>query len=240
MRELIPWTLLICTLLTAYLLLERRRRSRLRPLDEWASRHGMPLERDVGAGALSQLEPLTLVAPVVDVERLWQGRLTLPPPSGAPAGTGGLHSHVWLASCLTGTQHRPRPTLLGVFDAPPDLPQLRVLPAADRGAPDNLGFVEMPTEYVSKDYRLESFAPLQRVLLQAIGATLREAAGADGRVDWRLELRPGKLLLAAPELDPGDADRLLELASQLLSRLVEALRQPPPEPPASPALPYVQ
>ena len=58
MRELIPWTLLICTLITAYLLLERRRRSRLRPLDEWAGRHGMPLERDVGAIALAQLEPL--------------------------------------------------------------------------------------------------------------------------------------------------------------------------------------
>lgn len=224
MRELIPWTLLICTLITAYLLLERRRRSRLRPLDEWAGRHGMPLERDVGAIALAQLEPLTLVAPVVDVERLWQGRLTLPQPSGTQGD--GIHVHIWLASCLTGTQHRPRPTLLGVFEAPPELPQLRVLPAADRGAPDNLGFVEMPTEQLVKDYRLEAFAALPPALIEAIGATLREAAAADGRLDWRVELRPGRLLLAAPELDAGDADRLLELASRLLSRLVEALRPP--------------
>lgn len=230
MRELIPWLLLFCTLLTAYLLLERRRRSRLRPLDEWAARHGMPLERDVGAGALAQLEPLTLVAPVVDVERLWQGRLTLPPASGMSAPGEGIHLHIWLASCLTGTQHRPRPTLLGVFEAPQELPQLRVLPAQDRGAPDNLGFVEIPTEQLAKDYRLEGFSELPRRMIAAIAETLGEAASADGRLDWRIELRPGRLLLAAPELDAGDADRLLELASRLLSRLVEALRPPPPGP----------
>ncbi len=215
MRELIPWLLCLCTLATALYLLERRRRSRLNLLDIWAGRNGLRLEREVGPGSLAPLEPLTLVAPVVEVDRLWHGRLALPSMT--------RHMDVWLSSCLAGTQHRPRRILLGVLDGPPDLPQLRVLPKGDRAAPDNLGFVPLPSDELPAGYQLEAFAPLPQPVVRAVG----EALAAVGTGEWRIELRPGRLLLATRAHEAGDADRLIELATELFLRLAERMQDNP-------------
>jgi hypothetical protein len=226
LREIIPWTLLACAIVTLLLLLERRRRSRLTLLDEWAARHRLALEREVGIGSLAPLEPLTLVAPVVEVERVWHGRLTL-------AGLGSVS--VWLASCLAGTQHRPRSVLLAVFDAPPELPQLRVLPTDDRGAPENLGFLPMPSDGLPAGYRLEAFATLPAAVSTAVAfalTTIEESGPSQsGRADWRIELRPGRLLIATAAKDPEGPDRILQLAADLVTRLARAQQQPAAEPP---------
>jgi hypothetical protein len=215
-RDLIPWMLLLCALVTFFLLLERRRRNRVNLLDVWAGRNGLLLEREVGLGALASLEPLTLVAPVVDIDRLWHGRLALPSLT--------RHMDVWLSSCLAGTQHRPRRILLGILDGPPELPHLRVLPSSDHAAPSNLGFIELPGDELPAGYRLEAFAPLPQPVVRAVGEAL--AAVSTTHSDWRIELRPGRLLLATPAHDATDADRLLELATELFVRLAEPTQYP--------------
>jgi len=213
-RELIPWMLLFCAVAALLVLLERRRRNRLDLLDEWAGRNGLSLEREVGVGALAPLEPLSLVAPVVDVDRLWHGRLALPSLT--------RHLDVWISSCLAGTQHRPRRILLAVLDGPQELPQLRILPEADRGAPNNLGFVAVPGGPLPDGYRLEAFAPLPQPVVRAVG----EALSATGSQDFRVELRPGRLLIATAAHEVDDADRVLTLATEILIRLDES--QDPP------------
>lgn len=207
MRELMPWVLFACALATLLLLLERRRRNRLNLLDDWAARNGLFLERHVGAGVLAHLEPLTLVAPVVDVQRQWHGRLNLPA-SGGPMD-------VWLASCLVGTQHRPRQLFLGIFDAPSELPQLRLLPSGEHGAPDNLGFAAVPGEALPPGYRLEAFMPLPAALIATFGPALQSVRNSTDTPEWHIELRPGRLLLATFAREPADADRMMELALAL-------------------------
>jgi hypothetical protein len=216
LREVIPWTLLLCAVTTFLLLLERRRKSRLNLLDEWAGKSGLQLESDVGAGALAPLEPLTLVAPVVDVERMWHGRMSV---AAVPRPI-----EAWLLSCLAGTQHRPRRMLLGIFEAPPELPQLRVLPSADAAAPDNLGFVTQNTAELPPSYRLEAFSAPPQPVVEALGESLREASGKD----FRIELRPDRLLVALPAEDARDADLLLRLALPLLARLAVPDREQRP------------
>lgn len=212
-----PWLLLFSTLATLLVLLERRRRSQLNLLDEWAGRNGLELQREVGPVALAPLEPLTLVAPVVDVDRLWHGRLALP--------TLSRHMEVWISSCLAGTQHRPRRMLLGILDGPSELPQLRVLPSINREAPQNLGFMPLPSDELPDGYRLEAFAPLPQPVVRAIA----EALEATHAQDFCIELRPGRLLIATPARDVEDADRVLALATELMVRLTERLWMPPPE-----------
>ncbi len=56
-------------MLTFFLLLERRRRARLDLLDDWARKNGLSLEREVGIAALSPLDPLTLLPPVVSCDQ---------------------------------------------------------------------------------------------------------------------------------------------------------------------------
>ena len=189
-------------------MLERRRRARLDLLDDWAKKTGLGVEREVGVGALAPLEPLTLVAPVVSVDRLWHGRVSIAPLN--------RYLEVWLASCLSGAQHRPRRILLGVFDAPHDVPQLRVLPAKDAAAPQNLGFTVQPSEILPARYQLESFGTLPQPLVRILGDAMR---GTESDIEFRVELRPGHLLIAIPAHDDGDPDRIVSLATELLLRL---------------------
>lgn len=210
MREILPWAFVACAFAVALLLLERYRKNRLNLLDEWAGRNGLALEREVGAGALAPLEPLTLLAPVVDVDRLWHGKLALP--------TLSRHMDVWLSSCLSGAQHRPKRMLLGILDGPPELPQLRVLPEGDRAAPKNLGFMQLPSDELPMGYRLEAFAPLPQPVVRAVA----DALSATGAHDFRIELRPGRLLIATPAHNAQDADRILSLATELFVRLADS------------------
>lgn len=219
MREVLPWILLACTVLTGFLLLERRRRSRLDILDEWARKNGLALEREVGVAALAPLEPLTLVAPVVSVDRLWHGRVSIAPLN--------RFLEVFMMSCLVGTQHRPRRMLLGIFDAPTELPQLRVLPAQDVAAPQNLGFTPQPGPSLPPRYKLEAFGTVTPSIVQILGDALR---GTAPDIEFRVELRPGRVLIATASHDEDDFDRVVALATELLLRLTSMPPEGEPDP----------
>lgn len=217
MREILPWLLLGCAVLTFFLLLERRRRSRLDLLDDWARKNGLSLEREVSIAALSPLDPLTLLPPVVSIDRLWHGRVAIAPLN--------RYLDVSIASCLAGTQHKPQRMLLGIFPAPPELPQLRVLPDDDVAAPKNLGFALQPSELLPRGYKLESFGAVPESLQRILADALRGAGGALLRV----ELRPNNLLMATVSRDESDPERIVSLATELLLRFA-APPEPEPEP----------
>lgn len=221
MRDPILWALGISALATVYVLLDRRSKSRLTLLDSFASEHGLAIEKDVGPADLAPFDPLALVAPVVGVERLMQGRLQIP----------GLSVDAWLAACLVGTGRRPRRYLIGLFASHPELPAMRVLPEGETDAPSELGFVPMPAAGMAPGYRVEAFQPLKRVVSTAVG----EVLGGFG-LGWRIELRPGRLILALPSPGNDAPDQMMTLAARLSHALHVALRpedEAEPVPPAA-------
>lgn len=208
-RDPILWALVLSTLSTAALLYERRRRSRLTALDDWAARNGMACDRAPGVAALATFEPLALLPPVVEVERLLKGQARGP----------GLTTELWLGACLVGNRHRPRRQLIGILGAPPDLPSLRVLPVDDEDAPQDQGFIELPAGALPAGYRAEGFIPLARPLTQVLGEVLAQAGPG-----WRVELRPSRLILATTTQTVEQVEALVELGMRLLQALEQALR----------------
>ena len=117
---------------------------------------------------------------------------------------------VWLLACLAGTQHRPRPFLLAMLAAHPELPPMRVLPASEHDAPGHLGYTKLPASGMPDSYRTEAFQPLSIAVTEAVGQVL-----ASPPSDIRLELRPGRLLLAAPAWTKDKPGELLEVGAKL-------------------------
>ncbi|MCS6915591.1 MAG: hypothetical protein RMK29_00210 [Myxococcales bacterium] len=193
-------------------LLERRRRARQTVLDRWAAQQGMRCERAPPLSVLAPLEPMGLLPPVVAVERLVDGVLRAPP----------LVVSLTLAACLCGNRHRSRPFVLAVFAGPPELPTLRLMPETDDEGRDDLGLLPVPAEGLPPGYRAESFQDLPPQLLAALGAELRGARAV------RVELRPGRMLLAAPADSVHEVDGLVHLGLRLLQASEWALRTPPP------------
>lgn len=217
MADPVLWTLAGTTAATVLFLLDRRAKLRPTALDAWAATHHFPLQRDVPTHALSSLEPLALLPTVLSVERLAQG--TLRSEQLAMAAT--------MSVCVVGGERQARRFVLGAFGGHPDLPALRILPRSASDAPAHLGFVEMPAQGIPAAYRLESFQPLRTDLTQALGAAL-EAAGVDG--SWRIELRSGRILIAAPHREGSSPEAMIALGASLNEQLF-ALLGPPAEPP---------
>lgn len=206
---------------TVAILIDRRLRSRLTALDTWAQRSGLQCERLPQLAVLAPFEPLALCAPVVAVERLVRGTLRTP----------RFAVEVHLAACLTGNRHRPRRQLIGIFASHPELPPLRVLPRDDGEAPKDLGFQLMPASALPEGYQAEGFSPLSRPITQALGEELvRSGPG------WRVELRPGRLILATSTLSVEQLDAMMGMGLRLQQALLHALT-PPPEgnPPGTPS-----
>lgn len=219
MADPVLWTLAGTTAATVFYLLDRRAKLRPTALDAWAATHRFPLLRDVPTNALSSLEPLALLPTVLAVERLAQGTLR----------SEQLAMATTMSVCVVGGERQARRFLLGAFGGHPDLPALRVLPKAAHDAPSHLGFVEMPAAGLPDRYRIESFQPLRTDLTQAIGDCL-EQAGLDA--DWRIELRSGRILIAAPHRDGITPESLIVLGVTLGERLFTLLGPPAeaPEP----------
>jgi hypothetical protein len=225
-RDPVLLSLLASAAVTVWLLFERRARSRLHQLDIWAEQRGLHCERQVSLNTLAPLEPLASVPEVSAIDRGIQGNMQV----------HGVRAQVSLFACKVGNGRRPRPFMLAVMGAPQELPTLRVLPAGETqpldAAPQHLGFVPMPASAVPAEWRTEAFQPLPRNITEAIGKVLR----SDAPAGLRIELRPGRVVLALP-LPPtgmpgfidggpdvvGPADRLLGLLAQLTLALVEAL-----------------
>jgi hypothetical protein len=237
LRDPVLISLLASIAATVWLLLERRARSQMHQLDAWAAERRLSCEREVPLGALVPLEPLATVPEVASIQRGIQGHLHV----------HGVRAAASLFACKVGNRRRPTPFLLAVLGAPQELPTLRILPKdpnlqAAEGAPQHLGFVPMPGGALPEGFQLEAFQPLPRVVTQAIGEVLRRSAPSD----LRIELRPGRVVLAlplpsprapAPEqpraLDAAEsADLLLGLAAELVVALAAALdpSTAPPEP----------
>lgn len=219
---------------TVWLLFERRARSRLHQLDVWAQQRGLHCERQVSLNTLAPLEPLATVPEVTAIDRGIQGHLQV----------HGVRTAASVFACKVGNGRRRRPWLLGVLGAPQELPTLRALPAPTNTgvnvdvAPQHLGFVAMPASAVPPGWYVEAFQPLSRNITEALGKVLRN----DAPPGLRVELRPGRVVLALPLEDPGisglidggsdvaeSADRLLGLLAQLTLALVEALNLAEPE-----------
>ena len=150
------------------------------------------------------LEPLATVPEVASIQRGIQGHLQV----------HGVRAATSLFACKVGNRRRPQPFLLAVLGAPQELPTLRILPQGlgqlqgAELAPQHLGFVPMPSGALPEGFQLESFQPLPRVITQAIGEVLRRSAPSDLRV----ELRPGRVVLALP---------LSALSAPVLEKLCE-------------------
>ncbi|MFO0576081.1 MAG: hypothetical protein U1A78_18930 [Polyangia bacterium] len=239
LRDPVLMSLLAATAATVWLLFERRARSQMHQLDAWAAERRLSCEREVPLGALAPLEPLATVPEVASIQRGIQGHLQV----------HGVRAATSLFACKVGNRRRPQPFLLAVLGAPQELPTLRILPQGLgqrpglEAAPQHLGFVPMPSGALPEGFQLESFQPLPRVITQAIGEVLRRSAPSDLRV----ELRPGRVVLALPmsparpasaadrpqALDAAEsADLLLGLAAELVVALAEALdpNAAPPDP----------
>ena len=250
MTDPVLWGLGASTLATVYLLFERRARARRQAqeaaLDAWAGTRGLHLERELGAAALSGLEPLALMPSVMAVERMLRGRVTArasaPASPEDPVGTPSqpisqVTLDAWLGSCRAGARRPSRRFLLAGAAASNRLPTMRVLPIelavrdgqAEGPAPGHLGFQSMPAPDLPDEYRAEAFQPLRRPIVAAVGSVLREA-----NPGLRVELRAGHVLcareIAASDLAPGSiekaADELLRTAIELSLRLHQTL---PPE-----------
>lgn len=229
-RDPVLLALLGSAVATFFYLVDRRRRERRTALDRFASRHGMTCERDPPLSSFAPLEPLGLLPPVVAVERMVTGVLR----------AGPLASSTSLWAVLCGDRRRARPALLGVFAAPPELPTARILPAGAEGLREDLGYAAMPAEGLPPGYEAQAFQPLSRRLTLAVGAELARVPG------FRVELRPGRLLLAAADQRPERIEQMMELGLRLLRAAAAALtKEEAPAaseasgsaPPAGPALP---
>lgn len=215
-QDPVLWALGLSTVATVLILLDRRAKSRLNLLDLWAEQHQLECKREVPLGILSDLEPLALVPEVVSVQRLIQGRMQV----------ADLQLDVWLLACLAGTQHRPRPFLLAMLAAHPELPPMRVLPSGEHDAPSHLGYTKLPASGMPDSYRTEAFQPLSIAVTEAVGQVL-----ASQPSDIRLELRPGRLLLAAPAWTKDKPGELLEVGAKLTLALQAVLGRPEPASP---------
>lgn len=191
------WVLIGATVVTVGLLFERRKRSRPLSLDEWALAHHRPVLREIPLSVLAEIEPVALLPFIVSIERF------LPAPS--EDGTA-------LFLCQCGPGHRPLHMLLAVASLPSGVPHARVLPKTVRDVPAELGFSEQDATGLPAAYRIEAFSPLETALVHSIGLAL-PAAGTP----IRIELRPGRLLVAIDETD-GEA-------ATALCRHAEAIRQ---------------
>lgn len=217
------WTLLLSAAATSMVLLERRRRGQKNILDLWAEARGLPCHKGPPLNLISSMEPLAVLPPLVEIERLVTGVIQDPP----------LRCGMRLLTCLAGNRHRPQRYLLGIFDSHPDLPPMRVLPQQELpDLPRDLGFVPLPASGLPPTYRAEGFTPLSRALTEAMGIQLGGAGP-----DFRLELRPGKLILATPILTSGQLTALLELQMALQHAMSAVLSSPPPPPDAGPSPP---
>lgn len=233
LRDPLLLGLLAGSFATAVILTERHLRNRLTALDAFAERRGLRCQRGAPLGALAALEPLALVPPVVAIQRLLQAPLPMPAlSSGGPLAPVLSWVEVTLALCLVGNRRRSSRQLLGVFPGSPDLPALRAAPAAElAAAPAELGFVSLPAPGVPEGYQVEAFQPLPRRLTQALGAELAQLKGPGVAI----ELRPGRILLAASPLEAAgntgaaaeQVAALVDLGLRLGPLLHEALTRPP-------------
>ncbi len=194
------WMLVASTVATAALLIDRRRKSRPLSLDDWAEQQGRPVIREVELSLLSEVEPLALLPEVFGVERF------LPARSETEAA---------LFLCLCGRGHRPQSVLLAVLSAPDWLPHLRILPKSVRDVPSHLGYVQKESTALPPSYRVEAFAELDPVLIGATASVLPFAGSP-----LRIELRPGRILVAIDQSDGDGASLLLEHSQALLSALL--------------------
>lgn len=219
MADPVLWTLAGTTAATVLFLLDRRAKLRPTALDAWAATHHFPLQRDVPTHALSSLEPLALLPTVLAVERLAQGTLR----------SEQLAMSTTLSVCVVGGERHARRFVLGAFGGHPDLPALRLLPKEASDAPSHLGFIELPAVGLPPTYRVEAFHPLRNDLTQALGQALEDSA-SDG--PFRIELRSGRILIAAPHREGGSPDALIALGARLSEQLYTLLGPPaePPEP----------
>lgn len=220
-RDPVLGALGLSALVTVLVLLERRWRGRRSVLDAWAERHGLICEKDPPLTALSQLEPLALVPPVVAIERLIAGVLQAPP----------LVTSIRLCVCMAGNDRPPRRYLIGIFESHVDLPALRVVPVGDREAPGDLGFAPHESQGLPPGWIAEAFAPQPPELVAAIGGALSEAPAG-----FRLELRPGRMILVAPSVSVTQVNAMVSLQLRL-QQIVHALLNSPPASPAPQAPP---
>lgn len=201
------WILVFATVTTVGLLLERRSRSRLLSLDEWAERQGRPVVRDAPLALLTEIEPISFLPPIVAIARFLPARSEVEPA-------------LLLGSC--GTGHRPVTFLCAISQAPALLPHARVLPQNAHDVPGNLGFVAQEAPELPGTHRLEAFSPLAPQLVAALAVAL--GARPDFRPDFRpelrpelrIELRPGRVLVAARGQGPDDAELVSAITAQLL------------------------
>lgn len=215
MADPVLWTLAGTTAATVFYLLDRRAKLRPTALDAWAANHQLPLLRDVPTNALAGLEPLALLPTVLSVERLASGTLR----------SEQLAMTTSMSVCAVGGERQVRRFLLAAFGGHPDLPALRILPAATDDAPRHLGFSEMPATALPAGYRIEAFQPLRTDLVTTIGDALAEA---DPTRSFRLELRSGRILVAAPHREGSSPEAMMGLGVSLNERLF-ALLGPPAE-----------
>jgi len=194
------WILVASTVATAALLIDRRRKSRPLSLDDWAESQGRPVLREVELSLLSEVEPLALLPDVFGIERFLPAR---------------AETEAALFLCHCGRGHRPESVLLAVQTAPDWLPHLRILHQSVRDVPKHLGYVAKESAVLPPAYRLEAFAEPNPVLLSAISAALPYAGQP-----LRIELRPGRLLVAIDESDGESAGRLCEHSQALLTALL--------------------
>ena len=206
MADPVLWTLAGTTAATVLYLLDRRAKLRPTALDAWAATHQLPLLRDVPTNALAGLEPLALLPTVLSVERLAQGTLR----------SEQLAMATSMSVCVVGGERQARRFVLASFGGHPDAPALRILPSATRDAPTHLGFAEMPATSLPAGYRIEAFAPLRTDLVTAIGDLL---ATAEPSRSFRLELRSGRILIAAPHREGSSPETLMSLGVALNERL---------------------
>ncbi len=200
------WILVAATGATVALLLDRRQKSKVLSLDGWAERHNRPLIREVELSLLSEVEPLALLPDVFGIERFLPARAE-------------SEAALFLVHC--GRGHRPETLLLGVLSAPEWLPHLRILPRTVSDVPRHLGYVEKETETLPTSYRLEAFADVDPMLLSALSRALPYAGEP-----IRVELRPGRVLVAVSGHDGEAAELVSEHCHSLLSVLL-ALRDNP-------------
>lgn len=215
MVDPVLWTLAGTTAATVLFLLDRRSKSRPSVLDGWARSRHMQVRKHVSLETLAPLEPLSLLPTVIGIERLTQGAVATP----------ALKLSATLAVCTVSENRRTRQFLLAALGSHDELPPLRVLPIADSAAPTDRGFLALPAAGLPDGYRAEGFSPLRRDLTEALGTALT-AAGPE--YQWRVELRPGRLLLATPLLTTAAADRMLALGADLTQRFVALLGIPQP------------
>lgn len=197
------WMLVGVTVATVGLLFERRARSQKVSLDDWALQKNRPLLRDVELSILSEVEPIALLPDVVSIDRFLPAR---------------AETEAALFLCKCGTGHRPQRVLLAVLSGPDFLPHLRILPSAVRDVPSHLGYVQKEAPALPASYRVEAFSDLDPRLLQAVASALPPAGDP-----IRIELRPGRMLIAQDRTD-GEAASDLEAHAEALLSSVLALR----------------